>query len=572
MKTKNKIGLGIIIFLFSFIITIPAGAATLELTLNKEITSAKDDIVVSVALNSEGQSVNTAQANISFPSNLLEVTKIDRTNSIFTFWLQDPIYDNSNGTISFVGGSTNDFNGASLNLLQISFRVKGSGTGKLGITDGAITASDGTGSNVYTTAKGLDINIPTTAEFQAVKIERANLEATLAKTLPKLIGLEVPFYPDPQKWNNRSASFQARWNIGADIVKAAVLLDKKLSSEPTASTEAMSGSKIFPALLDGIWYLHISLKNNIGWSPTLHYRLAIDTTPPTPVIITSKDNLKTSNPRPTISYSSTDSISGISNYIIAADGVIATTTNKTSYTFNPLLPGTRRISVSAVDNANNSTTKTISLEIIPIDSPIIISMSQHIFVGEGDIVGKGTATSGVEVIVHVQNADKQIISEQSMPVDSHGNWSVAISNNLKPGVYNILVTARNKDMASSFPTISKNIVVKERPFLVLGSFEITLAWFFTCLIIILLLTFGAGVFTYYRWLEQLGHRVTIAERDVINTLNNLDSDVSKLQKNYSNGISDRAEINETKSILKNIKMNIEKAHRYVVENIREINK
>jgi hypothetical protein len=573
MKLNLKNKLYIIVFVAVLLFSLPAltYAATLELALEKNIVSPKDDVVVLVTINSEGQDVNTAQATISFPANLLEVTNIDRTDSVFTFWLKEPVYDNTKGSISFVGGSTSGFTGANLKLMHISFKVKGSGGGKLGVTDGAITASDGTGSNVYTTAKGLDINIPATADFQAVKLERNQQALTLAKQLPPLPSLDIPFYPDPLKWNNRSASFQAKWNIASDVVKAGMSLDKNPNSTPGENAEALNGSKVFPILTDGISYLHLRFSNNIGWGPTLHYRLAIDTTPPLSFKITSDEGFKTAEPKPTINFASSDLTSGIDNYVVRLDGATVANISQTKYQFSPLLPGKHLLNVSAVDKAGNSTSETETLEILPFTPPVITYVNRKAVINEGGINAGGTAEANAEIVIQIQNSQKQIVFEQVVPVDNNGNWNILVNKALASGDYNLLATARDKNMSSSFPVISDTISVRPRPILVLGSLEITSTWFFIIFIIILLASFGAGYFTYYKWRVKLGNRVTIARRDVLNIFDSLKKDIDKLLKDSADGKFSESEIAEIEYTLKNMNGNLEKSRRYVIDNISEIN-
>ncbi len=570
MNLHFKIIFYFIILLSIFTFSQNANAATLELNLEKNITSVKDDVVVLVTIDSEGQDINTAQATISFPADLLEVTKVDRVDSIFTFWLEEPIYDNAKGVITFVGGSTSGFTGPGLKLMKISFRVKGSGTGKLGITNGAITASDGTGSNVYTTAKGLDISIPSTAEFQAVKLERSVKEVTQSKKLPAVAGLSIPFYPDQAKWNNRSASFKASWNVGSDIIQAGVAVNQNPTFLPEASAEALTGNKIFSALSDGVWYLHLRFKNNVGWGPATHYRLAIDTTPPSPFKITSTDGMITSEPKPTINFISSDVTSGINNYIIRLDGVVVDTISSSTYKFLPLLPGSHQIIVVAVDKAGNSTSETENLEILPIEAPEITYVSRSVIIDEGSIVAGGTALANEQVIVQIQNAQKQIVSEQIVPVDESGNWNITIYNTFGAGNYQLLATARDNNMASSLPVLSEVIKVKQRPMLVLGSLEITQSWFFIGLIGILFVAFGAGWFGYYKWKAQLDRKVVIAQRDIVNIFDNLENDINELLKNYADGNPDEAHLIQMKTTLKSMKEDLEKSRSYVVDNIREI--
>lgn len=572
MQLSLKIKYTFFILMFGFIFSLPVEAATLELGLEKDITSPKDDVVVSVTINSEGQDVNTAQATISFPANLLEVIKIDRANSVFSFWLEEPSYDNSKGSITFVGGSTSGFSGASLKVMQVSFRVKGSGTGRLGVTNASINASDGTGSNVYTTAKGLDIDIPTTSEFEAVKLEKAKGEATIASTLPAQMIPNIPFYPDPTKWNNRSASFQASWNIGSDVIKVGEALNQIANFTPEVRDDALIGNKIFPTLDDGIWYLHLRASNNIGWGPTSHYRLAIDTMPPTPFKITSDSTFKTNNPKPTISFVSSDLVSGIKNYTISLNGSTIATVDSSKFTFDPLLPGIYRLVVTAIDNAGNSTSQVETLEILPIESPQITYVSRRVIVGEEGITTGGTALVGVEIIIQVQNSQEQIVAEQTVSVDSNGNWNMVINKDLKLGDYHLLVKARDNNMASSFPVISDLIKVRPRPVLTLGSLEITQTWFFISLIIILLGSFGSGWLSYYKWKERLDKRAVVAQRDIVNVFDNLNKDIVDLLKKVMDNNISSSELPEMNYILKKMAEKIEKSRKYIVDNIRKINK
>ncbi len=567
-----KIKFIFIALIFVFISSLHAEAATLELVLDKNITSSKEDINMLITINSEEQDINTAQATISFPTNLLEVIKIDRIGTVLSFWLEEPNYDNTKGIIRFVGGSTSGFSGQSLKVMKISFKVKGSGAGRIGVSDAAITASDGAGSNVYTTSKGLDINIPTSADFQAVQVERAQRAITLAKKLPTPPNINIPFYPDPEKWNNRSASFQASWNIETDITKAGMSLSNKSVSTPSESNEALLGHKIFPALADGVWYLHLRVANNIGWGAVNHYRIAVDTTPPNPFKILSENGFETKDPKPVINFTSSDTTSSIDKYIIKLNDTIASSTNQNKYQFEPLLPGRYRLTVSAVDKAGNSISESETLEILPILSPSINYLSQKIIVDESGITAGGVSTPRGEVIVQVQNAQKQVVFEQTVPTDDNGNWNVVVNKSLVVGDYYLRVTARDENMASSLPVISDVIKVKIRPMLTFGNFEITQMWFFVYLIIILLFSFGMGWFSYHNWKGRLDRRLMIASRDVANVLDNTTGDIDKLLKNNFNNEISKSHLVEIEYTLKKIKKNLEKSSTYIIDNIREISK
>jgi hypothetical protein len=212
------------------------------------------------------------------------------------------------------------------------------------------------------------------------------------------------------------------------------------------------------------------------------------------------------------------------------------------------------------------------LEIIPITSPLITYVSRSVIANEGNITAGGTALSNIDVIIQVQNSQKQIISEQTVPTDSSGNWNAIINKALAVGDYYLLATARDKNMASSLPVVSDVVKVKTKPMLVIGTLEITQLWFFIILILILLISFGSGFFTFYKWRGQLDRRVFIAQRDVVNIFETLKKDIDKLLKNHVDGKFSESDLTEMEYTLKDMRDNLEKSRRYVVDNIREIDK
>src|SRR3989344_4835944 len=67
-----------------------ADAASFNLTADKETFVIGDTFNVDVKIESTDVGVNAAQATLTFPKSIVEVTGIDKSSSAFDFWLQGP--------------------------------------------------------------------------------------------------------------------------------------------------------------------------------------------------------------------------------------------------------------------------------------------------------------------------------------------------------------------------------------------------------------------------------------------------------------------------------------------------
>ncbi len=338
-------------------------AATLYLSSDKEVLSIGETFEAVVKIDSEDASINACQVTLQFPKDILEAEKIGKTDSVFNFWLEEPAFSNDNGTVTFIGGSNFGSSGKSLKILTISFKVKGSGQIKLVFTDGAITASDGSGTNVLSTMLGLELT--SAAKTGVAKIEPKQIppptqimrQAETSQGLPAKPSVKVPLYPDSEKWYNSTANFIAQWDLPADVSDVDTGLDKNVSFSGQTS-EGLFESKVFPAIKeDGVWYLHVRFENNVGWGQALNYRLAVDTAPPIGFEAISLEGESTDNPAPTLQFKTSDALSGLKEYQVQiGDGEaikILAADFSGSFQLPLQSPGKRRIAVKAVDEADN---------------------------------------------------------------------------------------------------------------------------------------------------------------------------------------------------------------------------
>lgn len=474
-------------------------AANLNLSTQKTQFVIGDTFSVDIKIDSQDAGINAAQATLQYPKDIVQVSGVDKAGSVFDFWLQDPSYDNGTGRVSFIGGSASGVSGKTLQVLKINFTITGSGTANLTFTDGAITASDGSGTNVLSLMSGLVITSITKQEATRIPapdippapaapgpegksapapvpvVKQIERPAVPTGKLPIQPVVTVPLYPHPDSWYNAESNFLVQWDLPKDITNVATLINKEPTFEPTVS-EGLFDNKTFPVLTDGVWYLHIRFKNNIGWGPTTHYKIGIDTTPPLAFAVTSKEGLDTAIITPTITYQTNDQPSGVATYKIIIDKNQPISTSATSYTLPPQDPGNHNVAVEANDFAGNKTITTIK--------------------------------------IHIQ----------------------------------------------------------ERSFLAIGGFSITQFWFFVIIITILLVSFVGGWQINRLWLKQVQRKGVIAQRDVANTFAMVLKDVNKILEMYNDAQTNGRAKSEATFLLNKIKGDIEKAQKYVVENIEEITK
>lgn len=608
--TLAKIKLYISLFLLTFgvglfALALPAEAATLFLAAPQTELKIGQTAEVTMRVDSAGQSFNAAQATLNFPKDILQIKSIDYSSaaSAFNFWLQDPQFSNQDGTTSFIGGSTSGLDGAAVSLLKIVFVAKGNGSAPISITNAAVTAADGSGTNILSKIIPLTISVSptilsapapvafaTTSATAIYPVPEAALTATSsiiisvgpppppvqiarkpirAASLPAKPTLTVPIYPDQTAWYNVTTNFLVQWELPADISQVATAINQNPTYDHTNS-EGLFEQKVFPALTDGVWYLHVRFKNNVGWGPTMHWHISLDTAPPVPFTIQSSDGLKTDSPQPTLSFQTSDGLSGIAHYLIQVDNGNIISQEANSYTLPRLTPGNHTISVKAVDKAGNSAAQTIQLEITPITSPIITSLQQNIFVGEGNLTIGGSALANTTIQLELKAPSGAVMATTEAVTNGQGNWQGNFNHPLIKGRYFIEATARDSRGALSLPIRSDTITVRDRPLAVISGIEITWIWVYTVSVLLFIILIAWAYWWFKHWKNRAQKRATIGERDIVNFSIGLKANLQKVADILSQKPLRQTKLEEARFAVEELQKQSEKIEKYIVENIKEI--
>lgn len=344
-----------------------ASAATLQINANSAILSPGDTTIVNIVVNTEGVAVNNAEAQILFPSDLIDVLSVSKTGSVLSFWAEDPSF--SGGIITFNGGvPTPGYTGAQGLLISVVVKAKKAGQAVFMFSNTAVRANDGLGTNVLTSQQGKIITI--------VKKEEP------LKTIPIVLGPALKIvsstHPIQDQWyKDRDPVF--RWVIpdGSDAIQT--IIDNDISVTPRVTYSPAIREKAIKDLEDGVWYFKARARRNKAWGPISAYIVRIDATPPQAknVAFTYNNNDKILR----VAAEIQDIASGIDHYEIFIDDVFVKKISVEEFingvymlTFNT--PGDHIVKLLASDRANNSVESLGTFRVADVVAPQLIVVPQ----------------------------------------------------------------------------------------------------------------------------------------------------------------------------------------------------
>lgn len=593
--------IGVVALFLSFAGADAALAAGIYVTPKQGNYARGATVVADVKINSEGESINAAQARISWSPSVLELIEVSKDGSIFQFWVEEPIVAAGANAVSFVGGAAKGISGGALQLLKLKFKAVGVGTANLSLANAAVTASDGKGTNILSKVSGASYTVgqevtpdatpeakpeppaasavpppakpEPPAAAQPVKVERKAVPALSLLPKPEL---RVPLYPDEARWHNHVGETVVFWNVPDSVTAAASVLDHNPHTVPQTAEKELATGKAFGTLENGVWYLHVRLKNNVGWSPVAHYRIAIDTKPPLPFEVSVAESETTDNPAPIFHWKASDALSGLKEYQLRIDNGEAIAIPAVGFTGTYALPlqapGAHRVVVRAIDEAANSVEDDVRLTILPIPHPTIAFVTRELFAEEeGGLTIKGTTLPNSNVLLrlerillrgsgaaiahdaaHLDENDIVVVAHGLAHVDEKGGWEHTFVEPFRNGRYRAHARSQDQRGALSLVVDSPEIRVKSVPILQIGSLQLGKGGAAFLLLFLLLGSFGGGAWFYKRRQGKITLRVGLAEAEVTKIFKLVLNDVERLSK-VSQGVASADGVYALKQLQENMK-------------------
>ena len=512
-----------------------AGNAAITLSPANDSHAVGDTFVANVMLDSGGGvGVNAADGELSFDPSLLAVQSVSKDNSVFNLWTSDPSFSNTAGTVDYSGGSNNAYTGNSGDVIDITFKALANGTATVKFANATALAADGQGTNVLNGSTGATYAIGGTASsagsanLSSASGSGANsskssggsaiasgggstsggaIAAPAQTPFTTSIAVASPTHPNPSQWySNASPNFT--WTLTPDVAGVSTVLDQNPGTYPKRTSAGLLSSKQYSSVGEGTWYFHVRFEDALGdWSDPVNFQINVDLTPPLPFTVTAATEAGVSG-RTELMFNATDKISGIDHYVATFDSGSSSTIALSDvqngvYTAPPLLAGKHVAQISAFDKAGNYTSENTQFTIPGVAMPEVTNYPATV-IEKSPIVIEGTADSGSNVTVDINDTSGKTASEGKMVADETGHWLYAVESGLSTGKYALGVSMVTTQGAFASSSAQMIIDVISAPFLE------RFGWI---LIVLLLACIGGLVIYGFYHKKLLAMQLSLAKRE-----------------------------------------------------------
>lgn len=158
-----------------------AHAATLSVSPSSGTYEVGERITLKVLVSGGSTSLNAVSGTLSLPSSVFSIESVSKVGSVLNFWVTEPAFSASKGTVSFEGVSLGGFQGDQGTVVTVTVRAIAPGQGSVSFSSGHILANDGQGTEVMNGMRG--------AAFSIVKPVQKVVPPK--KEIPKVTPVEV---------------------------------------------------------------------------------------------------------------------------------------------------------------------------------------------------------------------------------------------------------------------------------------------------------------------------------------------------------------------------------------------
>jgi hypothetical protein len=424
---------------------------------------------VAVLINAD-QPVNGVKFTVAYPAHLISALDV-ACGSDFSTAIQPSI---ANGSASINCARIGPFSGTGGRVGSVTFKAAGEGSGSLTFGVSNVTAHDGKGTNVYTGGGSASVTVassapaatpPPTNNAPAQPNKPQQTAPVATQPAPTRVAataspsITSPSHPDQERWYT-GRTVEASWNGGykgynfaIDQLAATQLGETVKSNTATSMSEVVTG--------DGVWYVHVRAMGDKGWSNTSHYKVQIDSTAPSNVVLKTKPESPMSVV-PAFEFSAEDGGSGIEKFELNLDGgewVVV----ESGFKPQRMESGEHTAGIRVTDRAGNKVEKQTKFTIMPLATPKLTSPQGGLLMLGERVKVSGTAPLNTEVEIYLNKEKKEVVK-----VDAEGKFISSEEYLLFPGQYSIAVKAINADGITSPMSTAVQLTIDAKAVSVMG--------------------------------------------------------------------------------------------------------
>lgn len=306
MIINSKIKILLLAFSIFFLVGFSVNAQTSDIEDAKHVEvfllprtgsfSEGSTFEVPILINTNAASVNGINIKINFDKDYLSIVEPSGGKSIIGFWDESPSYDNTLGTVNYIGTIPGGIVTESGLIATITFKALSYGQAQISISPASkISLNDGLQTNAV--------------------LDLGRAEYNILKKLSEGVSVFSETHSSQVKWYNNNSGVVS-WQRDAGVNGFSFELDNKPFTVPDNIVDSSETTKSFENLTDGLWYFHIKANKNGAWGTSGHFLLKIDTVPPAEFTPKVNNFLASAilSGRTLVSFFTTDNLSGVDHY------------------------------------------------------------------------------------------------------------------------------------------------------------------------------------------------------------------------------------------------------------------
>lgn len=536
-----------------FIMPYVSSAASLSVSPSTGTYKVSDTFSAYIIVNSQGQAINAVSVKLSYPTSLLKVVSVSKTDSIINYWVQEPTFSNSNGQVFLEGVVVNPgFSGSNGKVLKVTFEAKASGVAQLNYVLSSVLANDGLGTNVLNSSSKASYTIGDTAPVSTTPGSSAT---------PAPIFVTSSTHPDPNEWYN-VRDLQLNWKIPSIVTSISYDLDQTVSTNPGSTADQKVTTYSKNNLNDGTWFFHLRARNETGWGAVSHFRVQVDTTPPQYVSVVSEGEKEG---KTIFKISAKDSTSGIKNYEVRIDGgdaIFVPGSDTATFTAPILVVGEHTIFVTAYDFAGNHIANSIEFQSTGLVPPKLIEYPNELKSSEYLKVTGLSAPNHDVILTLVRQSQKKGITEEiyyfskgtkvDLPVEKKlvrtgpdGVFRYTWEKKFLAGSYRLYAIAVDKEGNESAPSEQVTFDVLESKLFkalsyITGILSVVVPFIGILLFIIFMLLYTRKKYKTLK--EEISEELDKAEVEVEGNFQRAEETTHMLENIHHSGVKPKAEV------------------------------